>query len=50
MNKINGREITKFPKFTKGKSPLFVNSNRIREIADYYDTNKSYNLKTSMTL
>jgi len=47
-NKINGHEITKFPKFTKRKSPLFVSSNGIREIANYYDTDKSYNLSSKL--
>ena len=47
-NKIDGHEITKFPKFTKRKSPLFVSSNGIREIADYYDTDKSYSLNTTL--
>ena len=47
-NKINKHEITKFPKFTKRKSPLFVSSNGIREIANYYDTDKSYNLSSTL--
>ena len=47
-NKIDGHEITKFPKFTKRKSPLFVSSNGIREIANYYDTDKSYNLSSKL--
>jgi|GEM_PF-237070 len=48
MNKINKHEITKFPKFTKRKSPLFVSSNGVREIANYYDTDKSYNLSSTL--
>ena len=48
MNKINKHEITKFPKLTKRKSPLFVSSNGIREIANYYDTDKSYNLSSKL--
>ena len=47
-NKINKHEITKFPKFTKRKSPLLVSSNGIREIAHYYDTDKSYNLSSKL--
>lgn len=47
-NKINGHEITKFPKFTKRKSPLFVSSNGVREIANYYDTDKSYSLSSTL--